>query len=266
MIRILTGLILFLAACGPEVTPFPASLPTEAATLTPGGVQAVRYALAANAEGLVADIDLIQASAQIEQLHEAVHPDDLGIRYDMVAVYGDLPGGTRSPVTLHVVLVMNADVPPLDNPVLLDALRKSVNPGAAAEALSIPGLTAETVDHDEARDLRVQLANAGWPDGFGLQMGAAGVPGVGALIGQWQAAGIAVQTQPMSEAEIKAGFESGRIQAALTAWTSEEERAGWGQRMGSENVLDLYSVPISYRAVDGLKISFTPGGWPIGTR
>src|SRR5262245_16264955 len=85
--------VLLVAACGPEATPYPVDIPS-ATTSTPqtSDTSTIRYALAANTNGLVSDLSLIQASAQIEQLTEAVNPADLGNRYDLVAAYGDLPG------------------------------------------------------------------------------------------------------------------------------------------------------------------------------
>jgi hypothetical protein len=102
--------LFLLAACQPEPTPFPVDVPSPyAATSVPTttGSPSVRYALAANTEGFAADLELIEAVAQVEQLTHAPRLEDLGNRFDILAAYADLPGGTRSPVVPHVSLVVN---------------------------------------------------------------------------------------------------------------------------------------------------------------
>jgi hypothetical protein len=81
-------LLVCLSACEPEATPFPVDIPTPAtATPTPGVPAPVRYALAPNTLDSVADRSLLEGSAQVTQLSEAVNLDDLGTQFDVIAAY-----------------------------------------------------------------------------------------------------------------------------------------------------------------------------------
>src|SRR5512145_2156078 len=150
-------IFLGLTACEPEPTPFPVDVPlAETAVLTPppavtleatsAAPGVVRYALAANTTGLVADLPLLAASAQVETLTEPVNPADLGLRYDLIAAYGDLPGSARSPVMPHVALIINPAAPPLDNPELVAVIRRSLNPNEMLETLNLPGAVPEPAE------------------------------------------------------------------------------------------------------------------------
>ena len=242
-------------------------IPTiDNATPLPGDAPTIRYALAANTVGFVSDLSLIQASAQVEQLTEPIDANDLGNRYDLLAAYGDLPAGIRSPVTPHVALVVNPATHPLDDPFLMNIFYRSLNPQAIIDTLAIPGTVADTREASTPTTLRTELANAGWPDGLSLSMAFADTPGAPQIITQLQAAGIQARLSPMGESEIRKAFDEGYIQAALIAWKSPEERTEWVDRFGDVNVIDLYSIPISYIAVPELRITFTPGGWPLPSR
>jgi hypothetical protein len=49
-------------------------------------------------------------------------------------------------------------------------------------------------------------------------------------------------------------------------WTAPETKQAWAARVGDANVVDLYTLPISFWAADGLNITFTQGGWPLARR
>ena len=70
----------------------------------------------------------------------------------------------------------------------------------------------------------------------------------------------------MGDDEIAARLSSGQIHLALVAWTASEQRETWVTRLSSANVIDLYTIPISYLALPELTITFTQGGWPLATR
>ncbi len=255
---------LCVVSCTPDATPFPVDIPTvNNNTPPPGSQSTLRYALAANTEGSISDLALIQAAAQVEQLTEPINTDDLGSRYDLVVAYGDIPDGTRSPTVPHIALVINPLIAPLDNTVLRNIVRRSLNPQAIVAALELPGAEAATLESSPSSILRAELANAGWPDGLSLILAYAYTPGVVNVTEQLQLTGIRAQLLALTESELVSAFEEDRIQAALISWKTPEEREDWVSRFGSDNVLDLYSVPISYLAVSGLEVEFTPGGWPI---
>jgi hypothetical protein len=151
----------------------------------------------------------------------------------------------------------------VDNPLLLNILRRSLNPEIIVSALQMTGAVANTLESLPPMALRTQLANAGWPDGLSLILAYTGTPGVINVAEQLQKAGIQAQLLALAEAEVGSAFEEGRIQAALITWTILEERQDWINRFGNDNVIDLYTIPISYIATEGLKLEFTLGGWPI---
>jgi hypothetical protein len=253
-----------LVACSPQATPFPVnSVATPTATVS-AGVTApapLRYAIAANARDLVADLALIQQAAQIEQLTESFDPNDLGKRYDLVVGYGDLLGGARSPVLLHVFLGFDASQMPTD---AVPVLRRALDTQALVESLNLAGVIAVPLERVPRPRLQTELANAGWPDGFDLSPAVASAPGSAQIQQQLQAIGIEVIFR-----QLPANFspdENSKAALILGAWKSPEERAGWAQRWGEQNILDLYTVPISYVAMPGLKITFTPAGWPLPSR
>jgi hypothetical protein len=253
-----------LAACEPEATPFPVDIPiVPTVTPTPGAPLPIRYAVAPNANGLVADINLIMTSAAVEQLAEPVTPDDLGRRYEVVAAYGEWSGWTRSTSAPHVALVIATNSPPLDMPLLANLVRHSIDPQAIVTALDIPGTAADAVESTAPEILRTELANMGFPDGFELTSAYAYIPGAAQATGQWQKANIVTQPILMSDDEIVAAFEAKWLHLALVAWTTAEQRQAWIARVGEANMIDLYTLPISYQAVPELTVTLSPDGWPL---
>lgn len=265
-----------LAGCGPQPTPFPVDIPaeetqppapTEAApaavepSLPPG---IIRYALAANTAGLVADLPLIEASTQVEQLADPPHPDDLGRRYDILAAFGDLPGGQRSPILQHVALLINPAA--VQQEELAAVLRHSLDPADVLAALAAPGTAAEPLAIPSVTARRVELANAGWPDGINLNLAYTFAPGAAQAAAALQAARIGTQPAQMTAEALNSALETGQIHLALIVWKTPDERAAWAERAGAANLVDLYTVPIGYQAAPGLNITFTPSGWPIANR
>jgi hypothetical protein len=259
-------LLLALAACAPEATPFPVDMPTPVIeTPIPSVPPPIRYALHPNTEGYVAEMDMLTAAAQVEQLAEPINPDDLGNRYDLVAAYGEWSGWTRSPITPHAALIINTHGNPLNSPVLAAIVRRSPQPEALLTDLNLPGVVADVIENDTPQTLRTELANRGYPDGLELTLGHAYVPGVDSLSTQLHKAGINNRPLLLSQEEIRTALDEGWLHLALVTWQTPEEREQWTQDAGMENVLDLYILPISYRTLPELTITFSPGGWPIAT-
>jgi hypothetical protein len=250
-----------LAACKPEATPFPVDLPTRTPAGTsapPAGAPAppgtIRYGIIGDERTAGADLAALRTSGQVEFISPPLNPADLGTRFDVMAGYGDLPGGSRSPVMTHAALLIRP-LPPLDNPKVADILRRAIDPSAISAALNLPGATA--VPGQSVSALRGELANEGWPDGFDLALADTGIPGAAALAGQLSVLGITLHPQPTTDA-LTAG-----IPLALVGWHTPEEQAALAK---TGSLVDLYQLPISYLAADGLKITFTPGGWPLAAR
>jgi hypothetical protein len=240
--------LLFLAcACEPEATPLPGNLPTRApATATAEATPAlVRYAIAPDALPYLAaeDQTLISASAEIIALDAPPAADDLGTRYDIVVALGSLPDSTLVPEPLRVSLIFDTSLPPLDDAEIELIVYQTVDPQAIARALGVPPEQAGAAPSPSRETLRARLANAGYPDGFDLTL-AAFAPGAETLVGLLEAIG--VHARIVTDAD----------EAAHLTLTTEL----------ATDALTILTIPIRYRAVDGLSITFTPSGFPIVSR
>lgn len=261
MARILILLIaaLLLVSCEPAATPFPVELAATATpTAPPATPMPVRYALASNTAGLVADLTLLQNGGIVQQVNTSSDPSNIGIEYDIVVSYGDFNGWIRAS-TPTISLVIGPDI----EPVLADILRRAIDTQGVVIALDIPGTTAIANDFTQAPALRIELANMGRPDGFGINLGYAYTPGANQIAAQLAAANIQSRLTLQSNNDLQFALTEGRLQAGLVMWLTQEERQSWGDRF---SVIDLYTVPISYLAAPNLIISLTPGGWPIARR
>jgi hypothetical protein len=255
-------LIAVLAACQPKPTPFPVDIPpTPTLTPVPGVPVPIRYGLAANTAGFVHDLDMIAASGSLEQLTEAPDSNDIGARFDVIAAFGKWSGAAESPVLPRVALVINSSLAPMDNPTVANVVRRAPDPTAILATLNIPGAEAAPIETAAPITLRTELANAGWPDGFDAALAYITFPGILEIKNQLAAIGIIGQPIPLSDSVWE------RTHLAIIIWTTPGERAEWVERAGGEsNVIDLYSLPISYWTAPGLTITFTPGGWPLTAR
>jgi hypothetical protein len=244
-----TGLLLLACACEPEATPLPVNLPTlsepTSAVTTAEAPPTLRYAVAANALPYLSaeDQSLISASAEIVLLDTPPTADDLGTRYDIVVALGDLPDSTLAPAPLEVSLIINTSLPPLDDAELAHIVYQTVDPQQIALALGVPPEQAGAAPAPSREALRSRLANAGYPDGFDLTLGAF-APGADVLALLLEAVGI----------HTRIPAEAGEP-THLTLTT-----------VPTTDALTLLTIPLSYRAVDGLTITFTPSGFPVAQR
>ncbi len=258
---LLVCLVGVLAACAPEATPLPAFIPTVPTDLpTTASPAPIRYAILPESVGFVPDINRIAALADVTELTEALTDDALDARYDLVAGYGERAGWQLSPTRLHVTLVVNTTLPPLDQPNIAQILRQSVNPESVIAGLGFVGAQPETIIEVSRAELRGALANAGFPDGFDVAFAHDMVPGVARVAELLRALAVAPQTTLRAEDD-PAAME--QFHLLLVGWTAPETRQAWVERAGDSNVIDLYSLPISYRAAEGLRVTFAPGGFPL---
>lgn len=264
MARILPFLILvlLLASCEPAATPFPVELAATATpTLPPSTPVPIRYALAPNTAGLIADLTLMQGGGIVQQLSVLPDPTGIGSEYDVVVIYGDFNGWTRASAPT-ISLVIGPDM----EPALADILRRAIDAQGIIAALDISGATAASSAHTPAPILRIELANMGRPDGFGINLGYAYTPGASQITAQLTAANIQSRLSLQTNTDLQSALIEGRLQAGLIMWLTPDERQSWADRFGSAQVIDLYTVPISYLAAPDLVISLTPGGWPLARR
>lgn len=265
-------LTLLLAACEAAPTPFPVDVPpTPTPTALPEGLPPLRYALAPpfTERGFSDLVQLREAGVDVYALVEPPASGDLGSAYDVVAAYGTADGEwTASALLPHIALVVDSTRTPFDDAGLRALLLQSLDTAPLSAALNITGV--EVLPNPEntlsPNVIRTQLANDGLPDGVGLVLAEAFVPGADTLAAQMYAAGFDAALVTLSVNDIRAAFDEGRIQAALVVWALDAERDAWIARYGADSFRDLYTLPIRYRALPDLKIAFTPGGWPLPSR
>ena len=256
-------LTLALSACGPEATPLPVDIPsTQVAGGVPVEPAIMRYALAPNTRGYVAELDQIAAMAEVTTLDDLPSPDAVGDQYALVAALGDLDAGTRSPQPLRVILILNTAAAPFDDPAIADLVRRAVNPAAIIAALGIAGAEARELAGSESATLRAELANLGLPDGVDVVVGTAFAPGSDLLATQLRAAGFAPALTSLTLVEAENAFAAGTANLLLIG-AGDAATELWRANAGTANVIDLYTLPISYRAIPDLALSFTPSGWPL---
>jgi len=256
--------LVLLAACEPDTTPLPAFVASTAtpapATATPGPI---RYALTADTGGSVADIALLEASAEVVTLGPDDATDLNG--YSLMAGYGDRPGWARSPVTPHVSLAIGALRSPLDRPEITQLILGALDAQALVSENGVGGSEPLSAAGETQTD-QTALANAGWPDGFDIALGDAGLPGADGVVEQLTALGLNVRRVTLAPDALVPALIDGRANLALVAWTEERQRQALADAVGAERVVDLYTLPIAFQAVDGLRLTFTPGGWPLASR
>lgn len=259
----LFGLLALLAGCEAESTPLPAFVaasPTAPpATATPGPL---RYALTADA-ALNGDLPLLEDAATVVVL-DADAPTDMG-SYELMAGYGDRPGWARSPVVPRVSLAVGAQRAPLDADSIAALVVNAVDAPALVAAHAIGGSEALS-PAPQTPTTRTLLANAGWPDGFDVTLGHSGLPGSDAVVAALDTHGLTVLTVVLPPDSLLPALADGRANLALVVWTTDAERDALAEAVGAARVVDLYTLPIAFQAVDGLQLSFTPGGWPLARR
>ncbi len=258
---------LALTACAPTPTPLPAFIPPTA-TVPPISPtpSPLRYALTQASVGLVPDLAAIEERAQVIPLDSPVEPQDLGQKYDVVAGYGTRENWTVSPTMLHVALIDNTARGPLDQNAVSTVVRRALDPQQIITAIGLPGLQPAALQPMSAKDARVTLANAGLPDGFDVRFGALPLPGTQAVADALRTIQVGAVVEPVATEQFSAKLDATAPHLILVGWTNDADRQRWIARAGETNVVELYTVPISYLAVDGLKITFGPGGFPLATR
>lgn len=173
---------LALTGCEAEPTPLPVVIPPTV-TPTPPPPDALTYAIAPNARGLIPELSQIEANAQVIQLDALPTGDDLP--YDLIVALGDQPGWLQSPTAYTVSLIVDTTQPPLDDAAVTDLLRRTIM-GSDTNAIS----------------LRAELANAGYPDGFDVTFTGSNAPGIDALTARLSTLGIDMTVIPTSPADL----------------------------------------------------------------
>ena len=255
-------LIFLLVACESEATPFPVDIPpTETPIPISTDTPQIRYALASNMFGFTPDLDGIRLTALVEQLTESINADDLGMRYDIVVSFGELAGWTTIETPIQVSIVFSDTL----NVSFRDVIQQVIDPQSIVADLGMPGAIANYSGSSVFEQVRSELANSGFPDGFSVIVAYAYTPGIASVVAQLDTVNVDAQTQLFTNLDIVEAFGNQEIQVALVTWITTEDREIWTDHFGANNVIDLYSLPISYRAVDGLQISINANGLPLAS-
>jgi hypothetical protein len=259
--------LIILAGCATPPTPIAV---VDAATLAPN-VNAsditqpspLRYGIADHTFPYVSDIEQIEAIALVE----AMPPNpDLSL-YDVAVAYGVYDGWQQAPTSHHIGLILNPQLAPLDNPEIQNLVRQTLNPQGIIDSTGISGLIAAPVETLPSAQIRSTLANLGYPDGFRLTMAIESMIGVETVMQQLNHANLEiVQIEMLSATEAETILAENRAHLMLLHWKTDEERTAWVERVGENQVIDLYTLSISYVAADGVNVSFTENGWAIGSR
>lgn len=256
---LLLPITIILAACEAQATPVglmstPTDMPEPVATTE----APLHYGLYANVVGYVQDLDAISKTASVENMSANSNLSD----YDVVVAFGTYDGWQQSPIQQHLSLVINPNLAPLNDEAIINIVRQAFDIQDILGQLNITGSLPGNVQTVSTSETKTALANAGFPDGFVLTMAANTVPALEAIAAQFTERNIDLHIiQNESDA-----LSSNRAHLLLSLWTQDSQRAAWVEQVGEANVFDLFSLPISYIARDGLNITFTENGWPIPAR
>jgi hypothetical protein len=197
---------------------------------------------------------------QSRGLVETFYDSSRYVDYDIVAAYGLFEGWQVSPISQHLALVINPNLAPLDNETIRALIPQAIDSQALVSSLAINGMQGNGIAALPSARIRTGFANAGYPDGIQLTLAASPLLGLGTVREQLNASNISVQ---VIEADTLA---ENRAHFLLALWTGEAEREAWISQVGESNVIELYSLPISYLVKDGIQIEFSENGWPLPSR
>ncbi|MEO1442191.1 MAG: hypothetical protein AAFV33_17460 [Chloroflexota bacterium] len=257
------ALIGVVAACGPPPTPFaitpissqePTLAPDAATAAQPGGAlptrEPVRYGVLPNAENHAPLDALRQANMQITILDETSD----ATQFDVMTGFGVYDGWERTDAAPTVSIVFNTALAPLNNTEILAAVRDAIQiPPVLA---NIPGTELHDAPTGEAQAVKTTLANLGYPTGITVYGKADSYPGARDVPGSMAAANITVLAAPRATAP--------HIQ--VIGWDAATQREALVSEFGAENVVDLYTLPISYYLNGDFLTAFTDDGWVIVSR
>lgn len=253
---------LLLAACEAQATP------VGRVTLTDEGVSAAvptvtQTALPELRYGFLGGAEQFAPSGGLFANAEVIAPGADPAAYDIAVAYGTVPDWQQSPILQRVSLVLNTTLPPLVDADFSALLRTAISPPDLLEGLEIPGVLPGSSHSRDVRAVRVALANQGYPDGVTLAIAAEFIPGLGLVTEHLQESSIRAEVLSLAPEDAPDAYAQGLAHLLLIRWYEDAQRAEWVTLAGDENVVDLYALPISYRASGDLAIEFTAEGWPI---
>ena len=248
---ILFGIV--LAGCEAQATPI-AAIVTETNTPEPTAIPIpdLRYGIAGNIAPYIGDMGTIP--------FEILSADSAISDFDLVVAYGIYDGWEQAPHSHRVSLAINPNLAPLDNASISDLIHDVIDSQAIVDSLNIPGSQQTTeLATVSANSIRTTLANAGYPDGFQLTMATENIPAVDVLASQFAVLSMDMRLIELSETVLV----DNQAHLILFIWSHEGERAGWVSQVGEGNIIDLWTMPISYLNNSAVTVEFTENGIPI---
>jgi len=269
VLALLTFTTLALAGCQAQATPVPPLLPTEITpvqTLVPATAP-LRYAFAANTSGFVPQdtLNALAQSALIEQLSEDEITENTLSSYDVIVAYGVIPDWNVAPVAHEIGIIINRDVPPLDEEELLQVVAQRADGPSLVGILDIPGAEALSLPEVDTEAARVQLAGLGYPDGITLTAHVTAVPGGMLMKSLFESSNIRLVTPTTTTNEAIEALTANQAHMALVNLGDTLVQ----QIVSSSTsiiVVPFYRIPISYLSAPGVRLEFPSGGWPIPSR
>lgn len=257
-LAIVTALV--ASGCDAEPTPLPldAFIVTEA-TPTPDAVTlSQRVALTAPFAALYSDWSLVYPA------DSTILDDDpqSAADFDLVVGVGTPPESAEVAGTLIVGLVANRTRAPLDDETLSSVILRVPAPNALTFDTWM--ITPSTRESLPAAEVRAGLANAGFPDGVTLVLARPEAITFEALEQQFNNANVRLLTIEYALDRASDVVASGNAHLVLTSWL-EAERLEWEERVGSENLLPLFTVPIYYFPGPERTVELDSNGLPILT-
>lgn len=244
---------ILLAGCEAQATPI-AAIISLTATPEPTSISIpeLRYGIAGNIAPFIGDMGTIP--------FEILGADSAVTDFDLVVAYGIYDGWQQAPQAHRVSLAINPNLPPLDNQTIRDLIPGIINSQAIVDSLNIPGTQQTTeLSTESATLIRTTLANTGYPDGFQLTMAIENIPAVDVLVSQFASLSMDIRLIELRDGVLL----DNQAHLILFMSANDSERAEWLSQAGEDNIIDLWTLPISYLNNGGVSVEFTENDIPI---
>ena len=260
-------LVSLIVACTPETTPFPADLPPTATQfIEPTLPPPIRYGILYDVAEYFPDKAFIEESALVTQLDIIPSIEEATQTHTVVVRFGIHEGWQVSPITPKIIAVMNSNLAPFNEIEIRNIFSQTPNVGQILDELQLVGAETLLVTPASSEIIRTQLANLGYPDGLDLVVAHHQPYGFQPILTNLSQKGISLRELVLSKDELLQAFQQQLSHLILITLHSDEEFAEWEQIAGADNILQLYTLPISYIATDDVTVEFTANGFPLVTR
>lgn len=257
---VIIGWGLLLGGCIAQPTPFPVTpiQTKEAATPAPEqtngeiipALPLLQYGILPNALDFFPYEQFKSMDIEIKPISDLSDPE----KFDVMTGYGIYDGWTRAPVRITPLsIVMNTTIAPLNDPEIANVMRSVIPSSHIVEQLDISGITILAAEVD-SKTTREALANMGYPDGFTIYGSVANLPGINLII------------EALASANITLVVVDDEVPLANLHISIQQLDETTRQTYDQNQIIDLFTLPISYIARDNIQTTFTADGWVIATR